>query len=220
MGSSGTQCGPEEVAVEGPSRRDFLTTSAGLGAGVLAGLAGTAEAMGPDQIYIHCTRFSDETFRKIAGSGGHVSIATAIEMAMRHGMPPTQQALAHGILPSLSTDVETTMAADMFTVMRATFTLQRALLNERYIASEENLPQLVSCHQVLQMATVAGARAAHVDGKVGTLTPGKEADVIMLDANRINTMPLNQRARHRGDDDGHQQRAQRVHRGSAAQMEP
>ena len=150
-----------------------------------------AGLMGPDQVYIHCTQFSDETFGKIADSGGHVSIATAIEMAMRHGMPPTQQALAHGILPSLSTDVETTMAADMFTVMRATFTLQRALLNERYIAGEDDLPQLVGCSQILQMATIAGARAAHVDGKVGSLTPGKEADIIMLDARRINTMPLN-----------------------------
>jgi cytosine/adenosine deaminase-related metal-dependent hydrolase len=150
-----------------------------------------AGLLGPDQEYIHCTQFPDETFAKIADSGGHVSIATAIEMAMRHGMPPIQQALAHGILPSLSTDVETTMAADMFTVMRATFTLQRALLNERYIAGEDDLPQLVGCRQILQMATIAGARAAHVDHKVGSLTPGKEADVIVLDANRINTMPLN-----------------------------
>jgi 5-methylthioadenosine/S-adenosylhomocysteine deaminase len=150
-----------------------------------------AGLMGPDQEYIHCTQFSDETFRKIADSGGHVSIATPIEMVMRHGMPPIQQALAHGILPSLSTDVETTMAADMFTVMRATFALQRALLNERSIAGDAGLPQLVGCSQILQMATIAGARAAHVDHKVGSLTPGKEADIIMLDANRINTMPLN-----------------------------
>jgi cytosine/adenosine deaminase-related metal-dependent hydrolase len=83
------------------------------------------------------------------------------------------------------------MAADMFTGMRATFTLQRALLNERYIAGEDDLPQLVSCGQILQMATIAGARAAQVDHKVGSLTPGKEADIIMLDGRRINTMPLN-----------------------------
>jgi 5-methylthioadenosine/S-adenosylhomocysteine deaminase len=147
--------------------------------------------LGPDQVYIHCTQFADETFEKIAASGGHVSIATAIEMSMRHGMPPIQQALDHGILPSLSTDVETNMAADLFTVMRATFTLQRALLNERYIAGESDLPQLVSCDEVLRMGTIAGARAAQLDRKVGSLTPGKEADVIVLDASSINTMPLN-----------------------------
>lgn len=162
---------------------DFGT--AGIDAVHAAGL------LGPDQVYIHCTQFADATFRKIADSGGHVSIATAIEMSMRHGMPPIQQALGHGILPSLSTDVETNMAADMFTVMRASFTLQRALLNERHIAGEAGLPQLVSCHQVLQMATIAGARAAQLEHRIGTLTPGKDADVIMLDARRINTMPLN-----------------------------
>ncbi len=150
-----------------------------------------AGMLGPDQVYIHATQFSDETFRKIAGSGGHVSIATTIEMSMGHGMPPIQQAIDHGMLPSLSTDVETNMAADMFSVMRATFTLQRALLHERHLAGESDLPALLTCDEVLRMATVAGARAAGLEAKVGSLTPGKAADIIVLDANRINTMPLN-----------------------------
>jgi cytosine/adenosine deaminase-related metal-dependent hydrolase len=123
-----------------------------------------------------------------------VSIATAIEMQMRHGMPPIQQALDHGITPSLSVDVETNMAADMFTVMRATFTLQRALLNERVLAGEQNLPALLSCRQVLEMATIQGARDSHLDHRVGTLTPGKDADIVMLRTDAINVMPLNNAA--------------------------
>ena len=67
----------------------------------------------------------------IAETGGKSSIATAIEMQMRHGMPPFQEALDHGIRPSLSVDVECNMTADLFSIMRATFTLQRALANER-----------------------------------------------------------------------------------------
>jgi cytosine/adenosine deaminase-related metal-dependent hydrolase len=152
---------------------------------------GAAGMLGPDQVYIHCTQFADDTFKKIADSGGHVSIATTIEMSMRHGMPPLQQALDHGIVPSLSTDVETNMAADMFTVMRSTFTLQRALVNERHLTGETDLPNLVSCQDVLRMATIAGARAAGLDGRIGSLTMGKQADIVMLDARRINTMPLN-----------------------------
>ncbi len=151
----------------------------------------SAGLMGPDQVYIHCTQFADATFRRIADTGGHVSIATAIEMSMRHGMPPIQQALDHGILPSLSMDVETNMAADMFTVMRSTFVLQRALANERHIAGEPNPPRLVGCSEVLRMATIAGARAARLDARVGSLTPGKEADIVVLDGRRINTMPMN-----------------------------
>jgi len=151
-----------------------------------------AGLMGPDNEYIHCTRAGNETLWKtIADTGGKVSIAPAIEMQMRHGMPPLQAALDHGIRPSLSVDVECNMTADMFSIMRTAFTLQRALVNERALAGEQNLPPLVTCRDVLEFATIAGARAAHVDGKVGTLTPGKEADIILLGTERINTFPLN-----------------------------
>ena len=151
-----------------------------------------AGLMGPDNEYIHCTRSGNENLWKtIADTGGKVSIAPAIEMQMRHGMPPIQAALDHGIRPSLSVDVECNMTADMFSIMRSAFTLQRALLNERALAGEQKLPSLVTCRDVIEFATIGGARVAHVDGKVGTLTPGKEADIILLGTDRINTFPLN-----------------------------
>ena len=150
-----------------------------------------AGLMRPDNEYIHCVRLTENAWKIIADTGGKVSIATAIEMQMRHGMPPVQTALDHGIRPSLSVDVETNMAADMFTVMRSTFTLQRALLNERALAGETNLPSLLTCRDVLEMATIEGARTSHLDHKIGTLTPGKEADIILLRTDTINVMPLN-----------------------------
>jgi cytosine/adenosine deaminase-related metal-dependent hydrolase len=152
---------------------------------------GKAGLMGPDNEYIHCTQLTETHWKMIADTGGKVSIAPAIEMQMRHGMPPLQTALDHGLQPSLSVDVECNMAADMFTIMRTTFTLQRALVNERSLAGEQNLPSLLSCRDVIEMATIAGAKAAHLDHKIGTLTPGKEADIIMLAADRINVFPLN-----------------------------
>jgi 5-methylthioadenosine/S-adenosylhomocysteine deaminase len=157
-------------------------------------MMGKAGLMGPDNEYIHCTQLSETAWKMIADSGGKVSIATAIEMQMRHGMPPIQRALDHGIMPSLSVDVETNMAADMFTVMRSTFTLQRALLNERVLGGEQNLPPLLTCRQVLEMATIQGARDCHLDQKIGTLTPGKEADIVMLRTDTINVAPLNNAA--------------------------
>jgi 5-methylthioadenosine/S-adenosylhomocysteine deaminase len=110
---------------------------------------------------------------------------------MRHGMPPFQTALDHGIRPSLSVDVECNMTADMFSIMRTAFTLQRALANERTIAGEKNVPRLLTCRDVIEMATIEGARVAHLDQKIGTLTPGKEADIVMLATDRINVFPLN-----------------------------
>jgi 5-methylthioadenosine/S-adenosylhomocysteine deaminase len=152
---------------------------------------GKAGLMGPDNEYIHCTRLSDSTWKTIADTGGKISIAVAIEMQMQHGYPPIQQALDHGLRPSLSVDVECNMTADLFSVMRAAFTMQRVLANQRIIAREENAPALITCRDVIEFATIDGARVAHLDTKVGSLTPGKEADIVMLATDRLNTFPLN-----------------------------
>jgi len=114
---------------------------------------------------------------------------------MRHGMPPFQQALDYGILPSLSPDVDTNMTTDPFSLMRGAFCLQRALAND--LAFPESnpgglpTPQLVTSRQVIEMATIARAASNRVLDKVGTLTPGKEADIIVLEARHINTWPMN-----------------------------
>jgi cytosine/adenosine deaminase-related metal-dependent hydrolase len=167
-----------------------------------------------DVTFIHCTRWQDVPIAQIShGShaypkenqsrawaiwrdrGAHVSIAALIEMQMRHGMPPFQAALNNGILPSLSPDVDTNMTTDPFSLMRGAFCLQRALAND--LAFPESnpvalpVPQLLTCRQVIEMATIAGAESARLLSKVGTLSPGKEADIIVLDARSINTWPMN-----------------------------
>ena len=162
----------------------------GSGFGDLSGV-GKAGLMGPDNEYIHCTGLSEDIWKRIADTGGKVSLAPAIEMQMRHGMPPLQTALDHGIKPSLSVDVECNMAADMFSIMRTAFTLQRALVNERVLAGAKNAPKLLTCRETIELATIEGARVAHLDSRIGTLTPGKEADIIMLATERINVFPLN-----------------------------
>ena len=150
-----------------------------------------AGLLGPDIEYIHCTQLNDAGWKIIADTGGHVSIAPAIETQMRHGMPPFQAALDHGIRPSLSVDVECNMTADMFTNMRAAFTLQRGLANQRALEGERNPPRLLTSRDTIEMATLDGARTAHLDSKVGTLTPGKEADIVLLATDRINVFPMN-----------------------------
>ena len=67
---------------------------------------------------------------------------------MGHGMPPIQEAIDHGIRPSLSSDVDVTMAQDPFTVMRACFTLQRLNLLQRARRGEKNLPPLLTTREV------------------------------------------------------------------------
>ena len=152
---------------------------------------GRAGLLRPGDEYIHCTQLSDEAWRLIKDTGGRVSLAAPIEMAMGHGMPGIQGALDHGIRPSLSSDVDATMAQDPFTIMRTTFTLQRLMVLQRASRGEKDLPPLLTCRDVLEFATTEGARCADLDRKVGTLTPGKEADIVLLAADRINVWPLN-----------------------------
>jgi len=83
------------------------------------------------------------------------------------------------------------VAQDFFSVMRATFNVQRLFILQRARNGEQNLPPLLTCREVLEFATIEGARCANLDGKVGTLTPGKEADIVMLRADRLNVWPLN-----------------------------
>jgi cytosine/adenosine deaminase-related metal-dependent hydrolase len=154
-------------------------------------LAGLEKALGPDVTYIHCTTFTEGAWTLVAGSGGHISIACPIEMEMGHGVPPIQQSLDHGIRPSLSVDVETEMPGDFFTQMRSVFTLQRMLALNSPRPANRPQPQLLTARDVVEFATIAGARANHLDRKIGTLTPGKEADVIVLRTDAINVMPFN-----------------------------
>jgi cytosine/adenosine deaminase-related metal-dependent hydrolase len=154
-------------------------------------LTPVASAMRSDCTYIHCNNLSEDEWRLIASSGGHVSIAGPIEMEMGHGVPPFQQAIAHGIRPSLSVDVETQMPGDLFNQMRTAFTLQRMQVLARERAGEKNLPKLLTVRDVVQFATIEGAKANALDSKIGTLTPGKQADIILLRHDRINTLPLN-----------------------------
>jgi cytosine/adenosine deaminase-related metal-dependent hydrolase len=145
----------------------------------------------PGDEYIHCTHMSADAWRLIRESGGHVSIAVPIEMSMGHGMPPLQEAIDNGVRPSLSSDVDVTMANDAFSLMRAAFTLQRLNVLQRARRGEQNLPALLSCREVLEFATIEGARCAGLEGRVGTLAPGKEADIVLLRADGMSVWPLN-----------------------------
>jgi len=158
------------------------------GAGLLMPLA---KLMGPDVTYIHCCHLTAEEWKLIADTGGSLSLATPIEIEMGHGIPPIQQALDHKIPWSLSNDVETEIPSDFFTQMRTNFFLQRMQIFARERAKEPNVPPLLTVKDIVQVATLGGARANWLDKRTGSLTPGKEADVVLLTANAINVMPLN-----------------------------
>jgi len=156
------------------------------------GLAlGRAGVLREGDLFIHCTHLNDAAWQMIKDIGGRISMSPPLEMAMAHGMPAIQDALDRGVRPSLSSDHGTTVAQDFFGIMRTTFNLQRLRILQRARSGEQNLPPLLTCREVLEFATKEGARCANLDGKVGTLTPGKEADIVLLRADRLDVWPLN-----------------------------
>jgi ribose/xylose/arabinose/galactoside ABC-type transport system permease subunit/cytosine/adenosine deaminase-related metal-dependent hydrolase len=152
---------------------------------------GEAGLMAADTTYIHCTTLADDEIQWIVDTGGTVSLAAPVEMMMGHGLVPTQKFLDRGLKPSLSVDVETNVPNDMFTQMRSVLALQHALLHSRALAGETHLPRLLTAYDALEFATIEGARANGLDHKTGSLTPGKEADIVMLRTDAINVMPIN-----------------------------
>ena len=154
-----------------------------------------AGAFGPDNLFIHVTGMSDYAWQRLRDAGAGVSLAVPIEMNMAHGTPPVIKAMQMGVRPSLSSDVECTLTADPFTQMRAAMSLQRMFVNANKLG-ETNMPPtgnlpLLTAAKVLEWATINGARDLKLDRKTGSLTPGKEADLLILDAEAINVSPLN-----------------------------
>jgi 5-methylthioadenosine/S-adenosylhomocysteine deaminase len=141
--------------------------------------------------FIHLLHMPAEPLQLIKDSGCHVSLSTAIEMTMGHGVPAIQKVLDVGLQPSLSSDHAVTLSSDMFSMMRTTGVVQRYGVFEREKANPQNAPKLLTCREILAFGTINGARCANIDAKVGSLTPGKEADLLMLTADSIDIWPLN-----------------------------
>jgi 5-methylthioadenosine/S-adenosylhomocysteine deaminase len=147
--------------------------------------------LGPDTTYIHCCYFSEEEWRLVADSGGTISIAPQVETQMGHGWPPVMKAIEYGLRPSLSIDVVTTVPGDMFTQIRAAFGAERARVNAVAWEKDEPVPDtMLTARQMLEMATINGAHVAGVEDRTGSLTPGKQADVVVIDARPLNMAPV------------------------------
>ena len=145
------------------------------------------------------TGMSDTGWKKVKEVGAQVSIAFPIEMNMRHGMPPILKMQSLGMEPSLSSTSRCTMTADFFTQMRSAMTMQRMIVNQKILEQGLDFPirpnsrgrrrrpahrPLLNVRDVLRFATINGAKHLRLDSKTGSLTPGKEADIIILDATR------------------------------------
>lgn len=146
----------------------------------------------PGTVYAHCNNLAADEYGMIRDSGGHITISPCAEMYVGFGMPATRAALSHGIKPALSTDSVIFVAGDMFGAMRSTLASLRAVLGHEATQRGEGVPAWdFTSWDVLEMATVRSATALGLDAKIGTIEPGKAADIVLVNTHSPRLTPLN-----------------------------
>jgi 5-methylthioadenosine/S-adenosylhomocysteine deaminase len=132
-----------------------------------------ADLLGPDIQYVHGNSLDDESIQRIADSGGRMVATPTVEMQMQFGYPATTRFLSAGVRPGLGVDVVTSTDTGLFAQMSATFQIARL---QAYVQGTRT----IDVRDVLGFATIDGARSIGLDRKVGSLTPGKQADIVLL----------------------------------------
>ena len=151
-----------------------------------------AGLLGPNNNIVHGNNLSDAQLRMMLELGVTFSLAPETEMSQGHGHPITGRLRNAGYAPSLGVDLESVMSGDMFSVARMALASQRALDNNEARRTNGQLPSTttVTCDEALGWITIHGARALGLQDRIGSLTPGKQADVVLIRADTLNMRPL------------------------------
>ena len=137
--------------------------------------------MTPDVTYVHASTLSEDSYQRIAASGAGASVSTESEQSAGQGYPSTWALRRHGIPISLSMDSSVWWSADLFSAMRATLSADRSREHlEAHARGETVTHNALRAEQVVQWATIGGAQALGLDDKIGSVTPGKQADLVLI----------------------------------------
>lgn len=146
-----------------------------------------ADLLGPDILFVHATFSAEDELKAIADAGASVSVAPETEMQMGMGFPITAKLIELGVAPSLGVDITSNGSGDMFAQMRMALQVGRMLGDQPYY-ERNTMPEDVSltARQALEWGTINGAKGAGLGDVTGSLTPGKQADVVLIDCNHFN----------------------------------
>jgi len=145
--------------------------------------------LGPDIILVHGNALTRHELGVIADSGAAISATPEVEMQMGMGRPIIGRALAAGAKLGLGVDIVSNIPGDMFGPMRTALVEERAAHNDPLVAADQVPRRLdITCRDMVKLATIEGARAANLDSQIGSLTPGKRADLICIRRDSLNMM--------------------------------
>ncbi|MBV9898165.1 MAG: amidohydrolase family protein [Chloroflexi bacterium] len=176
---------PERAAFEVARELDVaVTTHAGVrGATSDKGIRAMHENgfMTPRTIYVHAASLSDDSYQRIAATGGSVSVSTESEQSAGQGYPPTWRLRKHGIPVSLSMDTGVWWSGDLFSAMRATLSADRVREHlEAHQRDETITNHHLRAEHVVNWATRGGAAALGLADVIGSLEAGKKADIVLI----------------------------------------
>ena len=148
--------------------------------------------LGPKLNIVHGNDLSDDELKILIDGGVKMTITPEVEIQMGFGDPITGRVIKFGGKPSIGVDVESNISGDMFNVMRIALQIQRMIDNKPFADAHKPIESLsIAPSQALEWATINGAQMMGMEHKIGSLTPGKQADIILIRSDDLNLRPVN-----------------------------
>ncbi|CAM5693845.1 amidohydrolase family protein [Streptomyces canus] len=155
------------------------------------GVMDKAGLLGDNLTFGHCNHLSDDDIKLMAEHGVTASVTPEDECNMGHGWPPIGRLIANGVWPNIGVDTCIAVGSDQFTAMRFALAIPRAQKNGEALASGRNPWKLdLTTRDVLRMATIEGARALGQEDRIGSIKPGKQADIVAIDTTHVSMAPV------------------------------
>jgi 5-methylthioadenosine/S-adenosylhomocysteine deaminase len=194
--------GPDHTTMEVVGQDVALTRELGIrlnmhhGQGLMPGGSSIramheAGLLGDNLTIGHANHFNDDDIKLLVDHGVTVSITPEDECSMGHGWPSIGRMVAGGLWPNIGVDTCIAVGSDQFTAMRFALAIPRAQDNSAALTSGQNPWTLnLTTRDVLRMATIEGARALGQEGRIGSIAPGKQADIVLIDTAHVSMTPV------------------------------
>jgi cytosine/adenosine deaminase-related metal-dependent hydrolase len=141
---------------------------------------------------VHGHALSDVQLQRFCGLGMSFSATAESEMLQGHGHPITGRLRRIGRAPSLGVDLESVHSGDMLGQARIALGMQRSLDNAAYREVHGTIPptSTIPAREALAWVTIEGARMLRQEHRIGSLAPGKQADLVLIRASDLNMQPV------------------------------
>ena len=151
-----------------------------------------AGLVGPSINIVHGNDLPDDLLDRLVDLGVSFSVTPENEMIQGHGFPITGRLLKRGVRPTVGIDLESILAGDLFSAARIALSMQRALDNAESRKTSGAIPATttIPVREALHWITTEGARMLGREHQIGSLTPGKLADLVIIKASDLHLVPV------------------------------